>query len=81
MDAGAAMLQMARLVILARHEASVLMAGLASSSLPSPTEETLQLTGDPQDWPVRRQGRMRRLIAKLVYTLGSATSLSERALL
>ena len=58
MEAGIAMLRAVRSVILARHEASASVVGLALSSSPLPTAETLQLVGDPQVWPVRRHGSM-----------------------
>jgi hypothetical protein len=59
--AGAPEVRAGRSVISRRCEVRASMAGLASSSSSSPTADTLQVGGYPQDWPARRRGRMRRL--------------------
>ena len=58
METGTAVLQMEKSVISVRRKESPLMAGLALSSSSLPTMATLQLEGEHQDWPARRQGRM-----------------------
>ena len=74
------MLRVARSVISARREASASGAGLALSSSPSPTAETLQVVGDPQDCPMRRRGRMRRLPSLPMPSAVQRMSSLERAL-